>query len=95
MTMTYAEMNKVYRHVQDVKEELGPNVKRHDRVVILIGVCIESGFDTRDKIIKALGVAGLSKAFVASILADQTGDLPGMHLWRCGADGRYHLLAEA
>ena len=82
----------VYDHLLELKESLGPRYNRRDRATIMIGACIETGFNTRYKIIKGLRVAGLSNNLVVGILDEQTGTVPGLHLWRCDDEGRYHLL---
>lgn len=92
MKLTYAESDRVYRHLQDVKESFGPNPPRHDRAVVLIAACISNGFDTRHQIIKGVRVNGLSVNYALGILDDQTGEIPGIHLWRCDDAGQYHLL---
>ena len=85
----------VYRHLREVKESFGPHCDRRVRAVVLIGACIEQGFDTRHKIIKGTRVVGLSKSHVLGLLDENTGDVPGVHLWQLGSDGRYRLLEPA
>lgn len=85
----------VYDHLLDLKRSLGPDCNRHDRAILLIAACIENKFDTRHKILKGTRVAGLSASNVIARLDDNTGEVVGIHLWRCDADGRYHLLDAA
>lgn len=92
MNLTYAETDRVYRHLREVKDSLGPKANMHDRAIVLIAACISNGCDTRHQIIKRLRVTGLSVNYVIGTLDDQTGDIAGLHLWRCDDGGRYHLL---
>jgi hypothetical protein len=81
----------VYDHLLKLKASLGPKYDRRDRAILLIIACIEKGFDTRHKILEGTRVAGLSRDNVEARLAENTGEIAGMHLWRLDADGRYFL----
>jgi hypothetical protein len=92
MQHTYAELDRIYRHLRGLKESLGPKANRRDRAVLMIGACILQGFDTRPLIIKGLRATGLSVDNVVGILDEQTGDVPGVHLWGCDESGIYRVL---
>lgn len=86
---------KVYDHLLKLKKSFGPDCDRRVRAVVLIGACIEHGFDTRYDILMGTRVAGLSKDHVLAILDEQTGTVPGIHLWECAEGGHYRLLDTA
>lgn len=92
MELTCAEADRVCRHLQDVKDSPRPEANRLDRTVVLIGTCFANDFDERGKIIKGLRVLGLDTKYVVGILDEQTGTVPGIHLWRRDEVGRYHPL---
>ena len=92
MTYYISKDGPTYEHLLELKESLGPNVNRRDRVVVMIGACIEQGFNERQLILKGLRVAGLSREHVVGVLDGQTGTVPGLHLWRRDEDGKYHPL---
>ena len=95
MTYYISKDGPVYEHLLKLKESLGPKANRRERVVIMIAACIEQGFDERQLILKALRVAGLSREHVIGVLDGQTGNVPGLHIWRRDEDGKYHLLDDA
>lgn len=93
--LTYAEIDRSYKEISRLKDEIGTSLSRRDRAEVLIGACILNRFDTRHLIIKWLRVAGLSPNLVEKALDERTGPFPGEHLWRCDDTGRYHLLDDA
>lgn len=92
MQMTYAESDKVYRHLWDLKRSFDPKANRRERAVAMIGACILNGFNTRLQILKGLRSRGLSVDHFLGLLDDHTGTVPGIHLWRLDDDGQYYLL---
>lgn len=95
MQRTYAETDRIYRHLFKLKASFGPKANRRERAVVMIGACILEGFDTKPEIIKGLRAAGLSVNHVQTILDQQTGIVPGLHLWQRDEEERYHLLSNA
>lgn len=92
MTYHFSKDGAVYDQLRALKESFGPSANKRDRATVLIGACILNGFDTRYLILKRLRVTGLSRNHVIDILDDLTGTVPGLHLWRCDDEGRYHPL---
>lgn len=91
MRMSYAQADKVYRHLSDLKEEIGTSLSRRDRALVMIQACIANGFDTRNQILKGLRSRGLAPTLFLKLLDEHTGDVPAVHLWRCDEAGCYHL----
>jgi hypothetical protein len=94
MQLTYAETDKVYSHLWDLKRDRS-DLSRADRAVLLIGACILHGFDTKNQILKGLRFAGVKGDYVIDLLDEQTGNVTGLHLWRCDEAGHYHVLEAA
>ncbi|WP_404366114.1 hypothetical protein AB5I39_10235 [Sphingomonas sp. MMS24-J45] len=92
MTYYISKDGSVYDHLLKLKESLGPKANRRERMVVMIGACIDQGFNERQLILKGLRVAGLSREHVIGVLDGYTGTVPGLHLWWRDEDRKYHLL---
>lgn len=90
--LSYPAIDRIYRRINNFKDELGSQLDRRSRAEAMIGACIVEGVDTRFEIVKMLGSAGLSKNFVRRIIEERTGPFPDMHLWQPDQFGRLRLL---
>jgi len=94
MRLTYPQIDAVYKHLRELKCSFGLKCDRRERAVVIIAACISNGFDTRSQIIKGISALGLSKDHVLGLLDEQTGTVPGLHLWSREPEGHYRLLGE-
>ena len=67
----------------------GPDISKHDRVIVLIQACIEGGFDTKERILGALQRMDCHKTHAQIILSKSTGSNPSRHRWQRDEAGIY------
>lgn len=70
---------------------LGSNLNKHDRVSVLIPVCIEQGITEGRLICLALKLRGYSPRHVGMTLKNGASNVPPEHRWSKDADGHYRL----
>ncbi len=74
-----------------VDADLAPCLSKHDRVSMLIAVCIVEGITDGKLICAALKLLGSNPQHVGMILNKGSASMPPEHRWYKDADGHYRL----
>jgi hypothetical protein len=88
--MSPADVDAVFVRLRALKRSFGSKPNKNELAQALIGACIHEGFDTRARIVAALGRLELGRVHVVLTLAQHEGGT-----WRCDQSGVYHLLDSA
>ena len=67
----------------------GPDISKHDRVIVLIHACIEGGCDTKERILEVLQRMDCNMTHARIILGESRGSNPGIHRWQRDETGTY------
>lgn len=67
----------------------GEGTSKHDRAVVLIHACIDSGCNTKEGIFGMLQRMGWNMRHAGIILAKSTGSNPSRHYWQRDEAGIY------
>ena len=62
---------------------------KHEQVIVLIHACIDSGRNTKGRILDALDRLGWNMQHARLLLDKSTGNLLALHRWSRDADGVY------
>ncbi len=81
----------VLDQLRRMDNELDPGLSKHDRVSMLIAVCIVEGVTDGKLICFALKLLGYNPKHVGLTLGKGSGRMPAEHRWYKDSDGHYRL----
>lgn len=77
------------RELKAFLETLGPEINKHDRVIVGIHACIDIGITTGPEIVAALKRQGFDARHVGILLHDLAGGDPNHYRWQKDPHGLY------
>ena len=82
---------ELFRLLSRLLNQFNPAANKHDRVTVLIDICIMEGANTRPLIVAGIKAHGFDARHVAIILNNGTGNDPKRHRWQRDDEGYYQI----